>query len=107
MKRRTTVREIRQNAAKLVFAGYCGLQTLLINHSPDAYTCGMYGWNFDVYEVYGTTICTGYRGMPGRRANGIMEYERRAQEVINNDNLSRNERSQAIEELLKEFVKQA
>lgn len=48
-------------------AGYCDLSYLLNNHSPIAYTCGVYGWNFDVYEVYGVTICTGYRNMPGAR----------------------------------------
>lgn len=52
--------------AMLKSCGYCELQNLLHNHSPIAYTIGVYGWNFDVYDVYGLTICTGYRGMPGK-----------------------------------------
>jgi len=37
-------------------------------NSPIAYTSGVYGWNFDCYDVSdiwpSTCICTGYRGMP-------------------------------------------
>lgn len=85
--------------------GYCDLQYLLRNHSPIAYTCGVYGWNFDVFEVYGVTICTGYRNMPGERAEGIAEYEKRAEAIWGNFNMSYDERAAAVEALLVEFCK--
>ena len=56
MKYKTTVKALRDGACNLRSAGYCDLQYLLTNHSPIAYTSGVYGWNFDVYAVYGLTI---------------------------------------------------
>ncbi len=107
MKYKTTAKAIRNGSSNLVMAGYCDLATLLCNHSPIAYTCGVYGWNFDVYEVYGLTICTGYRGMPGRRANNIGEYEKKARSIMEDYNRPWEERRDAVETLLQEFVKQA
>ena len=56
MKVKTTRKAIVNSSYNVKYAGYCDLSYLLNNHSPIAYTCGVYGWNFDVYEVYGVTI---------------------------------------------------
>lgn len=96
MKYRTTRKAIVNGCANIKSAGFCDLQHLLKNHEPTAYTCGVYGWNFDVYKVYGVTICTGYRGMPGERLQGIEEYEHKAQTVG---------APERVERLLKEFCK--
>lgn len=109
MKYKTTRKAIVSGtpANRLVCAGFCDLQMLLRNHEPVAYTAGVYGWNFDVYEVYGMTICTGYRGMPGRRANNIGEYEAKAWEIRENYSAPYDERMEKIENLLREFCAQA
>ena len=107
MKFKTTRKAIVEGSSKLVWAGYCDLQTLLRNHSPIAYTCDVYGWNFDVYEVNGLTICTGYRGMPGRRANNINKYERRARAIMDDYSRDYDSRCAEVETLLSEFIKQA
>jgi hypothetical protein len=109
MKFRTTAKAIRNSGSNVVCAGYCDLQNLLRHHNPIAYTCGVYGWNFDVYEVYGLTICTGYRGMVGRRANNISEYEKKAEKILdwNNKSMTYEEKEEAVEKLLEEFCKQA
>lgn len=78
MKYQTTRKNIINTSNNLKKCGYCDLQTLLKNHSASAYTAGVYGWNFDIFEVYGLTICTGYRGMPGERLNGCEEYEKKS-----------------------------
>lgn len=96
MKYKTTRKAIVNGCSNVKCAGYLDLNHLLKNHSPIAYTCGVYGWNFDVYEVYGVTICTGYRGMPGERLRGISEYEQRAQTL---------ETPERVELLLQEFCK--
>lgn len=70
-KIKMTRKAITQNFINIRCAGFCDLQNLLSNHEPGAYTCGVYGWNFDVYGVYGVTLCTGYRRMPGKLAEGI------------------------------------
>lgn len=108
MKYKTTRKAIVNGSANLVCAGYCDLSHLLHNHAPIAYTCGVYGWNFDVYEVYGLTICTGYRGMPGRRANNINEYEKKARDILSWENKTPDEEKiKTVEKLLKEFCMQA
>ena len=94
MKYKTTRKAIVNGCANVKCAGFCDLQYLLKNHEPTAYTCGVYGWNFDVYEAYGVTICTGYRLMPGERLQGIEEYEHKAQAA---------ETPERVERLLQEF----
>ena len=74
MKYKTTRKAVVNGSVNVRSAGYCDLSYLLRNHSPIAYTCGVYGWNFDVFEVYGVTICTGYRNMPGKRLDGIRAH---------------------------------
>lgn len=92
-------------AACLVSAGYCSLSRLLQDHAPIAYTSGVYGWNFDVYQVYGLTICTGYRGMPGRDAEAVHEYNAAAEAILSDytSGKSWGEKNQAVENLLKAF----
>lgn len=111
MKYKTTAKAIREemrSGARVVSIGYCDAQTLLRNHAPVAYTCGVYGWNFDVYEVYGLTICTGYRGMVGPTACNVAEYERKARQILKDNNFTLwAEQKEQIENLLKEFCDQA
>lgn len=108
MKFKTTTKALREGACNLRCAGYCDLQTLLRNHNPIAYTCSVYGWNYDVYEIYGVTICTGYRGMPGKRLEGIAEAEKKAENIFygkENDDMTWEEKDEAVETLLHEFCK--
>lgn len=105
MKVKTTRKAVVNGSVNVRCAGYCDLQFLLNNHSPIAYTCGVYGWNFDVYEVYGLTICTGYRGMPGARLDGIREYEKKAREIWENYNTPYETQKEETEKLLQEFCK--
>lgn len=105
MKYKTTTKALRAGSCNLRCAGYCDLSSLLRGHEPVAYTCGVYGWNFDVYEVYGLTICTGYRGMPGKRLDGIAEYEKKADAIWCDYNKPYEERREEVETLLHEFCK--
>lgn len=107
MKYRTTAKAIRSEGGNILCIGYCDAWHLLSNHSANAYTSGIYGWNFDVYEVHGATICTGYRGMPGRRANNVREYEKKARAIYEDWNTPHEERKEKIEKLLQEFIAQA
>lgn len=108
MKYKTTAKAIREGNCNPRSAGYCELDCLLSNHVPVAYTSGIYGWNFDAYEVYGVTICTGYRGMVGKRLEGIGEYERKADDIKYGkagEGMTYEEKREAVEELLHEFCK--
>lgn len=104
MKYKTTAKAIKNGYINVKCAGYCDLHYLLNNHSPIAYTAGIYGWNFDVYNIYGVTICTGYRGMPGERLKYIGEYEQKARNILSWENKQPyDEKRKAVENLLKEF----
>ena len=82
MKYKTTAKEVRDGYYKIISVGYCELQGLLSYKSPVAYTRGLYGWNFDVYDIDGVAICTGYRGMPSKNSTTdyklVREYEAKA-----------------------------
>lgn len=105
MKYHTTRKAIVNGSSNIKCAGYCELCTLLKYHEPAAYTSGVYGWNFDVYHVYGVTICTGYRGMPGNRVQAATEYEQYARTINNNYSRPWEERKAETENLLQEFCK--
>lgn len=95
-KQRTTARNIRESmraGAPTVYVGYCDAWAMLSGITPDYYTAGVYGWNFDVYIIAGLTICTGYRGMIGGRAIGTPEHEQRAEAAADS-----NERSAILAE---------
>lgn len=109
MKLKTTRKAIVEsaNGHKLLSAGYCELQNLLRGVEPFAYAAGTYGWNFDAYKVLGATVCTGYRGMPGRRAKNARDYDLCAALIWDDLKVSRADRMAALEALREEFVRQA
>lgn len=108
MKFKTTRKAITENHnGKLLAVGYCDMQYLLANHAPSAYTCGIYGWNFDVYQLDGATICTGYRNMPGRDADELARaYERKAEKIAHSRWPYARKRTET-ERLLREFIERA
>lgn len=105
MKCKTTRKAVVNGSVNVRCCGYCDLSYLLRNHEPIAYTCGVYGWNFDVFEVYGVTICTGYRGMPGARLEGVKEFEEKARKIWADYSTPYETQRAETEKLLKEFCK--
>lgn len=67
-------REYDKNTNVFTFS-YCEIQYILstLNVKKSGYNCGLYGWNYDVYELEykGIKIClvTGYRPYNARRLN--------------------------------------
>lgn len=45
----------------VICLGYCVNQRLIARFTPRFYTCGVYGWNADIYDFGNFAICTGYR----------------------------------------------
>ena len=68
MKYKTTAKKLKEGYYHIISVGYCELQYLLYYKSPVAYNAGVYGWNFDVYDINGVAIVTGYRSMPNKHA---------------------------------------
>ena len=101
MKYKTTAKAVRNGYGRVISVGYCDLQSLLNYKSPIAYSSGIYGWNFDVYDIDGVAIATGYRGMPSKNSKAdyslIREYEDRSQ----------GKTAQEKDILISEFIKKA
>jgi len=99
MKYKTTAKAVKSEYRHIISVIYCDAQHLLSKRYPVACASGIYGWNFDVYDVSdivpGACICTGYRPPKGSEYDFklLSDYETRAK--------SDPER---IESLLTEFV---
>lgn len=110
MKYKTTAKAIREEGNAIAI-GYCDGCHLFRNHEPIAYTCGVYGWNFDVYTFYpnnnwrGINVCTGYRGMVGcSPKTSIRPYEEKARAIWDDWNRPYEERKEEVEALLNEWL---
>lgn len=101
MKYKTTAKALKEGYRTIISVGYCDLQGLLCYKSPIAYARGYYGWNFDVYDIDGIAIVTGYRSMPSKNSkvnyNLVSEYESKA------DGKTADEKNA----LIKEFINKA
>lgn len=107
MKFKTT-KQIKQNYYNIISVGYCDTQHLLQFESPVAYNSGIYGWNYDLYEINGVALITGYRPFNTKRPdyNIIKEYEDKARKIYCSY-LDFEEKKSQIKSLLNEFIEKA
>lgn len=56
----------------VVNIGYANLQGILSWFSPIGYNAGVYGWNWDCYNIGKYYIITGYRSFP---SGAYMDYD--------------------------------
>lgn len=101
MKYKTTIKEVKNGYHTIIDVGYCNLQSLLEYDEPVAYNAGIYGWNFDVYDIDGVAICTGYRNMPSKNSNTSYDL------IHHYETLSKNKSCEEKAALLKEFINKA
>ena len=88
MKCKVTSRELREHYGdNIVSIGYCAAQHLLRGVEPLGYNSGVYGWNYDAYDLDGLCIVTGYRSMPGRSMpyGLVNRYDEEARKAIEAD----------------------
>ena len=88
IKSRITRKELENGYNKVIRAGYCELQNLLRVCPARYYNCGVYGWNWDAYELETSNgelvaVCTGYRGLVGERIDGLTQFEKQAEAIWN------------------------
>ena len=110
MKFRTTTKYIKENYSNIISVGYNQIPTLLRNHNAIAYTAGIYGWNYDIYDIDGVAICTGHYGMPTKISKNAKKYELQARRFIENYDFTDyyidiNKVNTVIEKMLDEFIK--
>ena len=109
MKIKVTKKEIMNSYDNIICVGYCGLAYLLRGViEPRFYTCGVYGWNSDIYQVdYNTVICTGCRPFGNIYASysGICnKYNEKARKIWNNYDLEYETRRKKVNKLLEKFI---
>lgn len=97
------------NKKKVFAIGYCTLQSLLYFYSPDFYTAGVYGWNYDCYIIDGYVINTGYREMFGYSVDYDLsrEYDLKAEKIIYDFSISYEKQKELVNNLLMEYLKKA
>ena len=105
MKLKTTNKQVRANFYKVLNIGYCDAQYLLEFKKPFAYTCGIYGWNADFYEIGNVCISTGYRPI-GEKVDYtlLQELENKARNICLNYELNRETKEKQVNELLNRLV---
>lgn len=110
MKFKTTKKAVTNGYYKIIGLGYCSIQSMLYYKNPIAYTCGIYGWNCDIYEIKGIAIMTGYRGMTTKNMKNpnyelLKEYEQKAADIIDYTNkIEYDKKRELMDELLIEFL---
>ena len=101
-----SLREAARYGEKVIACGYCSMQHLLHYQSRAGYACGVYGWNFDVYEFNGTIITTGYRRMIGKTVDYALlkEYETAAEKIICDRALDDETKKRQVDALLQDLL---
>lgn len=106
-KCKTTRKWIASNYT-CVSVGYCSLQYLLRYQNASYYTCGVYGWNFDVFTFDDYAITTGYRGMishvKGLDYETTETYEKKAEKICNDLSIPYEDKRRRVNFLLKEYL---
>lgn len=108
MKFKTTAKQVKAQNNIIVKTGYCDLWHLLYCQDAIGYNAGVYGWNWDFYDLGdGVTVCTGYRpiGDGVEYSDIIRKYETKARKEFESDDWKT--RADRIGVLVKEFKKEA
>lgn len=102
----TTRKELVWNYGNSGLAvGYCDAYALLKYEDKRAFTAGVYGWNFDAYDIDGVLICTGYRGMIGKQPKFLAKYEKKARAIVDNWDLKFDQKQKRVAKLLRAWVR--
>ena len=102
MKTKVTKREVMNGYSEVAEIGYCELQTVLSYIDAKYYTCGLYGWNSDIYEIGNFAICTGYRPFGTFRPNykTVRSLEDKAKKIYSNKTWKYETKVRKVKELL-------
>lgn len=106
MKQKATRKTIKNKYTNIIKVPYANLQHFLKWETVKYYNLGVYGWNWDCFELdYNTCIITGYRNTLGTDidSNYIREINKKAKEILNKFTTF-DEKNQKLDELKQEFL---
>jgi len=111
-KIKTTKKAMKESFNKIIAIGYCNAQNLL--HYEDAYTycTRAEGWACDNYAIDNVLISTGYAPIASKNITNcnyelVNKYDLQAEKIINNYELSYEQKKKLVKALLNEFVLEA
>lgn len=106
MNFKVTRKEVQENFRKVYCVSFEQASELLSPCTRLGFNSGVYGWNFDVYdmgqisdELEGVAICTGYRNLFGKRLEYVDSYEKEAERIFS-CNISYEEKKATVTKLL-------
>lgn len=109
-KVKTTAKAIKNAYCNIITIGYCDMQYLLSYFTPAYYTCGVYGWNCDVFIIDdNTVIATGYRPVSGNLHSYelVKKYNDKAKsEIYGRWDIDYQEQKRIASQMLADFVKE-
>ena len=109
-KVKTTAKAIKKAYSNIITIGYCDMAHLLSYCTPAYYTCGINGWNCDVYIIDdNTVIATGYRPVSGNLHSYelVKKYNEKAKsEIYGHWNIDYQEQKKIASQMLADFVKE-
>lgn len=103
MKTRITRNDLKTFNTRLSIP-YATLQSLLSYIQPFGYNAGVYGWNYDCYDINGVLLMTGYRTI-GKTVDRsiILKYEKQA-DLLDSQNIPYEDRKKEALKLLNDFI---
>lgn len=107
MNLKLTKKEVMNNFRNVISVGYCDLCFLERRLNKIGYTCGVYGWNANVYRLNeDTCLVTGYRPFGNCKTSAnVEEINEKAKDIAGNYTMSFEEEQKEIEKLVKEILK--
>lgn len=109
-KIRVTKKEILKACKNIICVGYCDLQYLLYYKYADFYTCGVYGWNCDIYKINeNLLISTGYSPFGNIRIDykKTRKTEEKARAIVHDTKLSFEQKKKKLDNLLNKYIQEA
>lgn len=104
MKYRTTQKEINNNFGLVLKVGYCELQNLFHFTEAESYTCGVYGWNADIYGFGGTAIVSGYRPFGKSLPRDFYKpFDDEARKILSDDSIEWDDKKTKVNSLVEDF----
>ena len=111
VKLKATKKEIMEGY-QCIEVGYCGLSGLLTFRGATAYTCGVYGWNADIYTFADIEGCGSYAIVTGYKPFGnikvdykiIKKYETKAEKL--HQKYCCEKLRKKLDELIKQFIEE-
>ena len=106
LRKKVTKREVLNSYYNVISIGYCDAWYLLRAETTQFYTCGVYGWNADVYEINDSTvIVTGYRPFGNVEKIPVKDYNEKARKIWCDMTIPYETKEKRVKKLLDKFIK--